>query len=78
MNTVLPLLMARAHLLGDGELRTTVRRLYHNFPPGQDNEITREIRALLPSSKSRQPVINSAKRQQGLIHLYHVLRGVAK
>lgn len=78
INAVLPLFLARAHMLGDRELRAATLLLFHRFPPGQDNELTREVMALLPPSKSRRPVIDSAKRQQGLIHLYHVLRGVAR
>ena len=77
INVLLPLFFARAHLLGERELGQRSPALYRSFPPGQDNEITREIRGLLLASRKRQPVINSARRQQGLIHLYHLLQGRA-
>jgi hypothetical protein len=78
INVLLPFFFARAHLLGDGELGQRSLALYRSFPPGQDNEITREVKGLLMASKASQPVVNSARRQQGLIHIYHVLQGVAR
>jgi hypothetical protein len=77
INVLLPLFFARAHLQGERELGQRSLTLFRRFPPGQDNEITREVRGLLLTSRKRQPVINSARRQQGLIHLYHVLQGRA-
>jgi hypothetical protein len=75
INVVLPFFSARAHLLGEGELGQRVLALYRHFPPGQDNAITKEVKSLLLGSKVSQPVVNSAGRQQGLIHIYHVLQG---
>ena len=75
VNVLLPFFHARAHLLGSGVLRRRTLDLYRGFPPGQDNEITREMRALLTASTGGCPVINSARRQQGLIHMYRILQG---
>ena len=33
---------------------------------------------LVAASKGKGPVIDSTMRQQGLIHLYHVLRGQSR
>ncbi|MFH1560950.1 MAG: DUF2851 family protein [Chloroflexota bacterium] len=78
INVLLPFFFARAHLLGDGEMGRRARDLYRSFSPGQDNEITREMKKLLLTSKVSQSVVNSARRQQGLIHMYHVLQRRAK
>ena len=75
VNVLLPFFHARAHLLGNGVLRRRTLDLYRGFPPGQDNEVTREMRALLTASTGGCPVINSARRQQGLIHMYRILQG---
>jgi hypothetical protein len=78
INVLLPFFYARAHLLGDGDLKQRTINLYRSFPPGQDNEITREVMALMVTSKVSRPVVNSARRQQGLIHMYRVLQGQAR
>ena len=78
INVVLPFFFAWAHLLGDGELRQRALALYRRLPPSQDNAITREMKSLLLGSKVSQPVVNSAGRQQGLIHIYRVLQGQTK
>ena len=78
VNVVLPFFYAHSHLFGDRELGRMAMDLYRHYPPGQDNEITREVRELLSVPGEKGPVINSAMRQQGLIHLYHVLRGQSR
>lgn len=78
INVLMPFFYARAHLLGDGNLKRRISDIYCSFPPGQDNEITREVKALLMVSNVCRPVVNSARRQQGLIHMYRVLQGQAK
>jgi hypothetical protein len=70
-----PFFAARAYLLGDAELGRRARALYARIPPGQNNEITREVKHLLTGSKVSRPVVNSARRQQRLIHIYRVLMG---
>ena len=51
-------------------------KLYRDFGKLQDNELTREMadRLLEPTWKK---AVNSARRQQGLIHLHRQLTGVA-
>ena len=51
-------------------------KLYRDFGKLQDNELTREMadRLLEPTWKK---AVNSARRQQGLIHLHRQLTGAA-
>ena len=77
VNVLLPHLYATAHLAGDAELGRRARELYRGAPPCPDNEVTREVKALMAASKGGCPVVNSARRQQGLIHVYRVLQGRA-
>ena len=77
VNALLPFLYAKAHLTGDASLRSRTLQLYHSAPPCPDNELTREVKALMAASKGGCPVVNSARRQQGLIQVYRVLQGRA-
>ena len=77
VNVLLPHLYAAAHLSGDAELRRRALHLYRGAPACPDNEVTREVKALMAASKGGCPVVNSARRQQGLIHVYRVLQGRA-
>ena len=51
-------------------------RLYRDFGPLIDNEITRDLVATLQEPEWGR-VANNARRQQGLIHLQRVLAGAA-
>jgi hypothetical protein len=63
VNVLLPFSFAWA----DGQLREHALELYRNYPRLEENQITREMsRQLLVGSG----VVNSARRQQGLLHLY--------
>ena len=75
INVLLPFFYARAHLLGDPGLGRQCLELYSRFPPGQENEVTREMKGLLGLSGEGRRAINSAGKQQGLIHLYGLLSG---
>ena len=77
VNVLLPHLYASAHLAGDAELKRRALHLYHEAPACPENEVTREVKALMAASKGGCPVVNSARRQQGLIHVYRVLQGRA-
>ena len=77
VNVLLPHLYAAAHLAGDAELGRRALHLYRGAPVCPDNELTREVKALMAASKGGCPVVNSARRQQGLIHVYRVLQGRA-
>lgn len=78
VNVVLPLFFARGRLLGDAALASHCREMYDGMPPGQENEVTREMKSLLGMSGKRRVTVSTARRQQGLIHLYRVLNGQAK
>ncbi len=78
VNVVLPLFFARGRLLGDAALASHCREMYDDMPPGQENEVTREMKSLLGTSGKGRVTVRSARRQQGLIHLYRVLNGQAK
>ena len=72
LNAVLPFFHARGHLNKDPSLRDVSFLIYRAAPRLQENELTHEMRRLLvPSGWEGQ--INSARRQQGLIHLYRLL-----
>ncbi len=80
VNVALPFL----HALAPADDSSPARQLYHNYGKLQDNELTREMAALLPGQGSEMEsetepgwgkVITTARRQQGLIHLYRQLAG---
>ena len=69
VNAVLPML----HSL-DGGAESPYLALYWRFPKLQSNEVVREMaEQLLP--EAWRPEVNSARRQQGLLHLAALLRG---
>ena len=69
VNAVLPLL----HAL-DGRPESPYLSLYWRFPKLQGNEVVREMaEQLLP--KEWRAEVNTARRQQGLLHLAALLRG---
>ena len=68
VNVVLPF----CHALSGGGGDTAALTLYRKFPKLQANEITREMaEQLLPTEWAG--MVNSARRQQGLIHLHRQL-----
>ena len=69
VNAVLPLLHSLA-----GSDESPHLNAYRRFPKLQGNEIVREMaEQLLP--EEWRPTVNSARRQQGLLHLAALLRG---
>ncbi len=69
VNVVLPLLHAM-----EGGAESRYLDLFRSFPKLQGNEVTREMaEQLLPGESPG--VVNSARRQQGLLHLAALLRG---
>jgi hypothetical protein len=74
VNVVLPFLHGMAQLEGDRGQVQNCARLYGRFGRLQDNELTREMpRQLLPPQWLE--AVNTARRQQGLLHLHHLLKG---
>ena len=74
INVVPPLLHAYGGVSRSGELRRTCADLYCSFPKLAENEITREMRRLLPQAEVAG-VVTNARRQQGLMRLYHGVAG---
>ena len=70
VNVALPFLHAHAQASGVEALANAALQAYAAAPKLQDNEITREMRRLCDIGKE---VTLSARRQQGLIHLYKAL-----
>ncbi len=73
VNIVLPFLYAWGGLTRDRELRSAGLETFRRMPGLAENEITREMKRLLPSEVDTR----GARRQQGLIHLYKHMRGTA-
>ncbi|MDE2717800.1 MAG: DUF2851 family protein [Chloroflexota bacterium] len=71
VNVVLPFLYAWGGVARDREMRTASKEIFQGMPGLAGNEITREMKRLLPSGVDAR----GARRQQGLIHLYKHMRG---
>ena len=71
VNVVLPFMYAWGGIGRDRELRAASMETFRKMPGLADNEITREMKRLLPSGVDTR----GARRQQGLIHLYKHMRG---
>ena len=67
VNIVLPFAAALSEAAGHPGLAATALALYETCPPAAENAIERHLRAQLGLKPS---VINTARRQQGLLHLY--------
>lgn len=70
VNVVLPFLYAWGEISRDRELRAASMEIFRRMPGLADNEITREMKRLLPPGVDTR----GARRQQGLIHLYKHMR----
>ncbi len=73
VNVVLPFMHAWGSVTRDRELRGASLEVFRRTPGLAENEITREMKRLLPSEVDTR----GARRQQGLIHLYKHMRGTA-
>ena len=73
VNVALPFMYAWGGVTRDRELRATSLEMFRRMPGLAENEITREMKRLLPSEVDAR----GARRQQGLIHLYKHMRGTA-
>ena len=67
VNVMLPFLYAHAEQCGDGDLREAAKRAFVKAPRLQENEMTREMRRICGIDSGLKI---TARRQQGLIHLY--------
>ena len=68
VNVILPFSLAWAQSTSSPSLEKHVLELYEHYPKLDENEITRQMTKQL---LERCSVVDSARRQQGLIHLYH-------
>jgi hypothetical protein len=73
VNIVLPVAYLWAERVQSQQLTKAVQLLYDKHPKLQDNVITNQvIQQLFPEKRMARSVINTAKRQQGLIYLYKI------
>lgn len=71
INVILPFILAYSEKLDNERLSECVMRLWTGYGRLQDNTITRYFsNRIFPSEKEYHQIINSASRQQGLIHIY--------
>ena len=69
INIVLPFALAWAETNAQKETKQHVFQLYRNYPKSSENQITRYLSRLF-WNEGKSSSINSAQRQQGMIHLY--------
>jgi len=70
VNVVLPFSFAWGERESQPELRDRALELYRNYPELEENQITRQMRRQLFAEEGAM-VVSSARRQQGLIHIYY-------
>jgi hypothetical protein len=70
VNVVLPFSFAWGERESQPELRDHALELYRSYPKLEENQITRQMRRQLFGEEGTK-VVNSARRQQGLIYVHH-------
>lgn len=71
INVILPVIFGHAQRWEHRELQQTAKAVYASHGKLQDNRTTRYVaNRILHDNEQHDSVINSAMRQQGLIHLY--------
>ena len=79
LNIILPAFLVCALEQNDGRLETTVKEVFYQFPAAPQNRVTREMtNRLFPDQIKPGRFINSAQKQQGLIHLFKKLLPTAE
>jgi hypothetical protein len=79
VNVVLPLISAYARNFKDKKLEADVSAIYTRYGKLQENRITRDVAERMFSNEEvYKSVVNSAMRQQGLIHLYRSFCSIRK
>lgn len=66
INILLPFFFAWGEIEAQPQLKESILELYHSYPRHEENWVTRYVAKHI----FNQPVVNSAQRQQGAIHLY--------
>lgn len=73
VNILLPTFFLYAQETEDGRLLSIVKEVYKRYPPLADNVITREMmRKLFRQKRIQKRWINTAQKQQGLIHIQKI------
>ena len=67
INVVIPFFIAWSGLQGEYPLANGLEKIYRQYNPGETNAIQRHM---IKQLKTERGLINSALRQQGLLHLY--------
>ncbi|MBI2938877.1 MAG: DUF2851 family protein [Chloroflexi bacterium] len=77
LNVVLPLALASAAQREDEHLAASAWEIFHSLPRSSENQVTRRLIGEV-FGDNRRPLVTSARRQQGLLHLAAVYceRGV--
>lgn len=70
LNISVPFAHAYGEHTFDAALSQKALAVYHHFPKLGENQITRQMAQLLPGAANRG-LVDSARRQQGLLHLHH-------
>ncbi len=70
VNIILPFSIAWARTFMISGLEAHILAIYEHYPPLESNKIIRQMTKNLFGRNKSPQLINSAKRQQGLIHLY--------
>jgi len=70
VNVVLPFSFAWGEMESQPVLREHTLELYRSYPKLEENQVTRQMQRQLFGEEGIT-VVNSARRQQGLIHFYH-------
>ena len=71
VNVLLPFSFAWGVRTSQAGLKDHAIELYRNYPQLEENQVTRRMRRQL-FCQGGLGVVNSAQRQQGLIHLYRI------
>ena len=72
LNVVLPFSLAYAELHGLPALAAAARAAYRVHPRLAENEYTRAMADLLIAGEQRRALLRTARRQQGLLHLFRL------
>lgn len=71
INVILPLMLAYGSEIEDAQLKTRILQIYQAYPKISSNSIIKVMsQKLFGEEKKATKFINTAARQQGLIHLY--------
>jgi hypothetical protein len=67
INVVLPFFIAWSSRQGENALTGGLRNIFRRLPPGESHALQRHM---LSQLKAKEGIVNSALRQQGLLHLF--------